>query len=477
MKIIIKLKIISLLFLTTMFGCQQLNDVVDIQPTTLISEETALVSLDNYESLLMASYASARGYYNTFMFVDELLGPNFKTGTSPSGPQVSIYEYAILANNGTTQGIWSGAYTAINRANIIIKRLPSTTFTGDRRNRILGEAYAIRAMAHFDLLRCFAKAYSPSNGGDLGVPYYTEPAVATDSKARNTINEVYSGIFSDLAQAQNLINNSFNSEIARISKLALTALKARIHLYRGEWASAVTESTSVINTSGLSLQTGTSYSTMWTSAESAGEIIFKFRYAQGEGSFGSNFWVEANDLIRFGAVGSFTGGYTTNDVRGTTFFATSASSQPGTRNLVKYRGSAADFGRADLKVIRLSEMYLIRAEANARLNQIATASTDYNLIRNSRITPNLPVDDLALVSQNTAIIKILAEKNRELVAEGHTWMDLKRLNLGLLRTDHNVTGITDPTFSVPATSPIFMHLPIPQRELDANPNMRQNPGY
>ncbi|TAG88883.1 MAG: RagB/SusD family nutrient uptake outer membrane protein [Bacteroidetes bacterium] len=480
MKFTLSYKIITLATLL-LFGCKQIDNVVDIQPTMLLTEDTALTSLNAYDALLLSSYGQLRTVHFTSIYVSDFLADDVKVGGNSPGQGAPTYYYQHNSATAEFSTIWTAGYAAINLANIIIKRLPDFQADAGVKSRILGEAYAIRAMAHFDLLKYYAPFYNGSNGGELGIPYITEPAVALQKPSRNTIDVCYANIDSDLNQASALLSagtprvlTGTNIPQHYFRPIIINALKARIALYRQNWNEAITQATTVINASSP-MVTGTPYRTMFTSAENLGEIIFKLRFEQGQGRLGNNYWGEASDLCYFVTSTDLTGLYLAGEDRLAAFTQVTpqatATLPGGGLAIVKNRGGVADYGRVDLKIFRATEMYSIRAEANARLNQITAAHTDHNAIRTAR---GVPSENLLPMTQQQAIIRILAEKRREFAFEGHRLLELRRAGQGIRRLNHNVTGIAGDFTN---DTNFFRVFPIPLTETQPNPNVTQNPGY
>jgi hypothetical protein len=509
---IIKNKLKIFAFVTLFFvGCKQIDEVVDISPTMLLGEETSLANLSDAERLLFSTYGRMRSVHLTSTYLSDFLADDLKIGYNGTGQGVSLYEYTQM-NSATPEvsTIWINAYGAINLANIIIQKVPQLDAIDQNqqflKTRILAEAYAIRAMVHFDLLKYYAEFYDGTNGGKLGVPYIKEPAFTLQTPARLTIDACYANIDADLNQSVLLFSQfglqqggtppagfTFPSTVSserRIRPRVIRALKARIALYRRDWDTAITEATAAIDNNGyapgtdntISLVSGNAaYANMFNQNEALGEVIFKIRFEQGEGGVGRNYWGESvtpgADICHFVSSSDLTGSYLGTDARFNSFFqATTNASNTlpgGGFAIAKHRGGSVDFGRADIKVFRLSEMYLIRAEAYERKNQRGNAQIELNAVRAAR---GVPAENIIAATPIVAISKILLEKRLELAYENHRLLELRRAGSGLRRTNHNVSGVTG-AFERTANDPIFSVFPIPLAEMQVNPNMVQNPGY
>ena len=471
-------KIILGLSLLLLASCDGKLDV--IQPD-VISAEVALRNLDDLETALFGAYAELRGsglYGESTLWLPDLLADNLRIGNSNGGGnrREANWQYT----SGTDIGTWSASYELIFDANTVINNA-DTFEDGDKKNRIVGQAYALRALGHFELLKYYAEDYG-RNSSALGVPIVTSFEIG--KPARNTVSEVYDQIFDDLLLAVGFLNNTDEDPQANgpfyFNALAANALIARVSLYAGEWQDAVDYATVVINQRDLA--NPTEYATMWTE-DANGEVLFAVAFAStGDGRIGSDLldnsnpnaprstFTLSNDMATlYDAV---------NDIRFNSFVLINPLNPPGANDQnddvylpFKYPGRGGERGLNNAKVLRVSEMYLIRAEAYANISgQDALGLADLNTLRSSRIT-NYVDENLSGQSLKDAI---QTERRKELVAEGHRWFDLKRINRGVQR-GADCRGLTI-SCTLEAGNFRFV-FPIPQSELDANANIVQNPGY
>jgi hypothetical protein len=477
------------LLLSGVVGCEK---SIELNPTHSLSQENALKSMSDYQASLSSVYNSLRGvgYYGRNMSVLGDMNADNLVQTSESLVNfLTITDWVYVQSDGTVAETWLAGYGVINNANIIINNIDKVTNSTNQKqaNRIKGQALAIRALAHFDLMRWFAENFD-RNSTALGVPYMKqsvlEAAPPSVKPSRPTVKENYDDIYADLNAARALLSDidaPINTASAkyRIDLNGLAAIYARVALYARDWTLAISNATTVIDA--LPLASRTTYPQIWRD-QSQAEVAFAVLFSPGE--FASRL---AGDVYSGATNRSQHEGNPTlfaqideaNDIR----FSTSVTrgyvsplglppvSRPSSRLVVtKFLGkSSAVDGIVDWKAFRTGEMYLIRAEARANSGQEAAALTDLNTLRAARINGFVNGTETGPALLNA----IALERRRELFMEGHRWFDLKRTT----RTIDRGTVASPTTQSVLASSRREWAWPIPQGEMDANPNMRQNPGY
>ena len=456
-------------------GCKK---EVDLEPTDIILGDRAFENVNDLNSGALGVYGTwqaRRSVYLSSVISDEV---RQGTGSEYRGVGAILFRWEHTSDaqdfrDAELGGVWTNIYQVIDRANRVLEAT-NTVQTSDEgtRDRIKGEMLAVRGFAHFELLRNYARAYDPAAPG---VPYQSEYAKspATYRPSRTSSGEVVSNIEADLAQARALIPSSF-TDISRVTRNGVVAMQARVALYTRNWDSAINRATFVINAQPLTPRA--SYAALWTTRNlpnnQASEVIWKLNIAQANvaNAIGTLFQ-DPNGAVQFSPAQKLMDSYDkTNDIRFATFFRTSP------RNLIaKYGYIATGVTESfiyDIKMLRTSEMYLIRAEAHAEKGNLALAAADINALRAQRITGYTPV---TYASKDEAIADILLERYRELAYEGHRYYDLKRRNLPIERLLADVQN--NPAIAtLPPTNPKYL-LPIPQQEVFANPNMEQNPGY
>ncbi len=427
------------------------EDELELQPAQSISEDLALDSDPNVKAVLIGAYDEL-GVGDVFggnvLRNAELLGGDGEVrwvGTF-EGPR-DIFNKAMIAANFDAQELWLESYETINIANNVLSALD--VVNEDDRASVEGEALFIRALSYFELVRFFALPYEAGQtNSQLGVPLVLTPTrgITDQSKvSRNTVEEVYNQIIGDLtkAAAQLPEDNDW-----RASSGAATALLARVYLQKGDYPNARQAANTVIASGAYTLLSN--YASVFNRDNNSSESIFSIQVTTQDGENTMNtFFATPQFGGRDGDVEILEGHlslYDAADKRLALFYEDNGG--------VMYSGKWTNqFG--DVGVLRLAEMYLIRAEANQRLGTTvgATPLEDYNSIRTRA--------GLAAASTVT-LDDILLERRLELAHEGHKIHDLKR-------NKQNVG-------SLPYNDPKLV-FPIPLREINANSNLVQNSGY
>ena len=429
------------------------EDKLDLEPTQSISTEAALSTGDNIENLLIGAYAEAgqaASYGGRLQMMADLYGATDQVSWNGTFQQPrQVYVKNVLVDNSYVSGFWLNAYDVINQTNIVIDNL--AIVDEDNQANIEGQARFLRGLTYFDLTRMFGQQYMPGQTNDqLGVPLSLEGIVDYSGNleiARATVEENYAQVIEDLEAAYDLLPEG-NSEFA--GRYAAQALLARVYLQQGDYTNALAAANDVIENGGFSLTSD--FADAFNNDTDGPETIFAFQVTTQDGSntLITHYADQANggrgnDIsINDEYVAMFE---SEDDVRGEFFYE---SAQSGDRLTSKYTNQ---FG--NVTILRLAEMYLIRAEANLELNSSteATPLEDVNTIRTRS-----GADALASVS----LEDVLMERQLELAFEGFFIHDLKRTmqNVGDIPYDDN--------------SLVF---PIPQREMDVNSLLSQNPGY
>ena len=430
-----------------MAGC---DSRLDVKPTQSIEESKALATSQDVEVTLIGAYdglSSINLYGGAIQYSGDLLGDDAEVrfgGTFATLDE--LWRKTITTTNGQTQATWLQAYTTINRANNVLASLDKVETS--KKSKVEGEARFIRGLVYFDLVRLWAKAWGDGdNNANLGVPLVTTPTrivSEADSRPRATVAAVYTQVLEDLTKAETLLGNISDAGFA--SKNAAQAILARVYLQQGNYTAARDAANRVITSSQFALTP--TFEEAFEDATNDSEMIFKILVSDQDGG---------NDLNNYYAPSTFQGRgdiriqakhlglYATGDTRGQ-FFVKASNNNYTAKFLDQY---------GDVPVVRLAEMYLIRAEANQRLvtSVGATPLSDVNLLRTRAGARTLTTLDLNA---------ILAERKLELSFEGLQVHDAKRLkrNVGTLAFSDNKLVI-----------------PIPQREIDTNKALVQNPGY
>lgn len=462
------------LALGSMTACK---DFLTEEPILSQSNELTLSSFSGVNKAVAGAYSplvSSTWYGANFIIYNEMKTGNGKKyigSDFDSGRLKDVYN--INFSEGSTYGLWSYAYYVISAVNNAIDALPNVVGIEQDKNNVKAEALFIRALSHFDLVRTYAQPYNyTSDASHDGVPVvlHTDP----DAKpARESVAKVYEQIVADLTEAESIIDPSYvRSGVAdpksTVTIYAIQALLSRVYLYMGQWQKAADYATKVIDSKKY---------TLWTKADFANSACYREDVPKGGEVIFEVYGLKTNDYDGYhdgispmtgprgygdaGASADLYEMYEDSDVRGSLF-----QEKDGVVWTSKYAGKGlATPDLSNVIVLRLSEMYLNRAEAIIEGASVAgvTAADDLKTIAESR----------GASTQAATRTGVYAERNKELAWEGHLWFDLARTGRNMTRTDF----IGDEKAREVKAGDYRWALPIPQREYGVNPNLTHNPGY
>ena len=442
---------------------------LDLQPTDSFNEANAFLSMEDIQKGVYGAYARYGAYANN-MYVSALISDEAKLGANNAGQGALTYRYQYASDNtsgGDVIGAWGSYYSLIDQVNRVLPKIGTVTATAaeePKRNIFKGELLGLRAIAHFGLLQSYCKKYSASD--PLGVPVMLS-SNPLGKPARNSMGEVMNRIETDLAEAKTLLPavTAATFTDTALNRISIAAYQARIALYKGDYDAALTYSTEVISSNVKQLVTGAGFAGIWTD-QNTNELLFRIKYTTSTAIGG--LWTTTGGAIYIAPSDKLVAAYAANDIRKAIYIGTT-----GGNNYVNKFFTSSRGGRiVDMKAARIAEMYLIRAEANARkATPIITAgAADLNALRAQRITGYV---DEVFATATDLYNAVMAERYKELAFEGFRFFDLKRNGLPVQRsaTDANAAWQT-----LSASSPKFV-LPIPNTEILVNPNMVQNESY
>lgn len=475
MKKILKYSLAATVLLLT--GCQ---DFLTEEPIMQQSSELSLSDYDGIKNATFGAYAplaSVNWYGASFVLDAEMRSGNGYRDVNKNSGRYTV-PYDLNYTTTSTPALWGTAYFVVSSVNNVLENLAgkagSNGVTQQDVDNLQGELLFLRALAHFDLVRTYAKQYTIDKTAP-GVPYVFKTDAAA-KPSRDNVETVYNNIVKDLTDAEKLIAADYTREGVAdpksvVSKVAIQALLSRVYLYMGKWQDAADYATLVINTPGFSLWTADKFASSFKAdAHTDGEVIFEVYGLKSntyDGYWDAITWLTnpdgysdcatSNDLISM---------YEAGDVRGN-MFINNETKAPNTFWSTKYSGK--DNGTPDVTnvvVLRLSEMYLNRAEAIVRGATVAgvTAVADINAVRTNRG---------ATVIASAGMNDVMKERRLEFAWEGHYWYDLARTGGTVTRVHYSGAEVNR---NIPADSKYWV-LPINKRELDVNPNLVPNEGY
>lgn len=467
-------KLITVLLILTLTGCSK--DFLELKNPQAVSLSETINDLASLTTAANGAYVPFKdvNYYNrTFTLLPDLLGDNVFISRSNGGRYLDQDNFVVGAGDGYISGAWSAMYRVIVNATLAIQGGAKLELT-PAVYQLLGEMYAVRALAHFDLVRMFAQPYNyTSNASHPGVPIVTEVRPEIVSPPRATVAEVYGQIIQDLEKAIQLMNASLKP--GKFTPSAANALLSKVYLYMENWQMAEKYATDAI-AGPHSLLSRSAYAASWSadhSTESMFEVVNTPTDNPGVNSLG--YLYEQAGYGEALATGDLYAQYDAGDIRRSLIQAGAR-----TRNntvfespayFVKKYPKGTSNNSDHIKVLRLSEVYLIRAEARAELGKTDPAKTslareDLNTII-KRADPSAA--DVTL-SGDELVERILLERRKELAFEGNRFFDLTRRKKNI----RHIRSLEERIITYPNDRLI---MPIPLREINYNGNIAQNPGW
>nr|WP_315162296.1 RagB/SusD family nutrient uptake outer membrane protein [uncultured Flavobacterium sp.] len=480
-----------LMILVVLFSLQSCSDFLEQEPgsQTSITEQLATKKgvLNALNGIYQSLEANVRG--ERFAVYADLQGGNLKFSPTVSGSsrgQVTVpinlenvYSFQDQALDSDFTTFYDESYDVINQTNLILEYVDALSDATDiEKNQIKAEAFAIRAYSHYLLTLVYSQAVgSTSPDTQLGIVY--NKTTLTDGityPKRETLTNTYSFIIEDIKAAlDNFSNNSLltGPSYSYFNSKNTKALLARVYLSKNDWQNAFTTANDVILNSGVSLVATENYISQWGQTDlPISENLLEFtipRDSGGEvgGSLSSFFGYFSNtNYNKYVASQDLLGLYESTDIRKQLFLEKALPTLiNGVFVNVNYYFTKKFQDNPGYLAFRLSELYLIRAEAALELGDLETTKADINTIRGrAKATLLTTTDNLEQV--------LLTERRKELCFEGHFFFDLARRNKGVSRND----GCLSLNCTLDYPSPKFV-LPIPRKNINLNSNLQQNESY
>ena len=485
----------SLLFLMMcMFVWGACNSFLEEpEPAQSLPSATAFTNAKDIETCLIGAYSSIQlaGFMgcNVILCSDILADNGVWKGSFPDFNQMFMHQ--MTAENMESGFMWRDAYRTINQANQVLQAIPKIidpSLTKELADQYRGEALFLRAVAHFELVRYFAKPYDPDTDDSLGIPIITKATTFPEEVTyppRNTVHEVYEMVLEDLDSALVLPQSTGDG---RANYYTTIAYLAEVNFQMGHYMLAKEFAEQVLN-GPYSL---TPDPEEFFEDEGSEEEIWVIKHTDQDNP-GRNASLPGYHHFNTGGIISVS-----EDLKANGFDKIITSSQaalmaqdslipidlrltklmsnpiPAPINVNKYEDYVTNAD--DVPAQRLAEFVLMRAESLARLDSLDPVSIDLlNQIRIRSIrvldTDSIPIKDYEdYIKYNTSDFKtgaelieaIILERRVELCFEGNRFHDLCRLQ----------RDVRDKSYTAEE-----LRFPIPQREMDVNPNLKQNPGY
>ncbi|OMP79372.1 RagB/SusD family nutrient uptake outer membrane protein [[Flexibacter] sp. ATCC 35208] len=476
-----RLLITTLILALTFTSCKKW---LDIQPESEISDEVLYSTEEGFQEALIGVYTkcSQESLYGKELTVGtpEVLAQNYTLTDNDAYYylKTSNYIYTDADFISRKDNIWQGLYNAIANCNLLLANIDSKQkiFTGNNYALIKGEALALRAYIHFDLLRLFA----PVTTSATGIPYVTK--YSKDITPMSTVGAVLDSAIDDLKRAKDLLaidpiiskayivgyptesDTTLNTEESnpelflqdrrhRLNYYAVCGTLARVYLYKNDKTNALTNALEVINSNKFPWTNNTDFLAVDDDKKDRilyKELVFGWYIPSMATTYKNSFFLSSTSGIHLsenaGQTIYETGGAGADDLRYKEWFVSSSGATSNTLNITKYlhntdnTATDANLHYMMAPAIRLSEMYYIAAEC--------TSNADYlNTVRTHRGIGSPVTGDL-----NTALLK---DGRKEWYAEGQIFYMYKRLN-------HDIASQNGS--SIPASDKIFV-LPLPNDEI------------
>lgn len=472
-------KYLGISLLTVILVFTSCSDQLERLPNDQLVEETAYTTVQD----LRFALTGVLGAYNYSYIIgfNSIFTDNTRLGVDNGGQEVALHQQLLTPDSGAINNnarLWDSRYSIINDINRLLVASVNIIPPADQQeeyNNILAQAYAFRALAHYEVLLYYG--LDMMNESALGVPY-VDYVSADATPGRDTVGDVITAINADLDLALGLFPDGIN-DINFATPDFVTFLRARMALETGNNTQAIGFCNELI--ARYPLANVAQYFAMFNEDADKTEVIWNYDNVQGA-SFGINFiWNFSGQGPKFEISQELFDLLSDDDIRKVVIVDPVSEPDNDLYIIGKYPINNDTQAINDFKAMRISEIYLIRAEAYAKNSQFTLAAADVEAVRLARSLSG-SVDEVSYGGLQEAIIDIIAERRIELAFEGHRYIDIKRVRSitgeGITREESlgDCGGAINCT--LPQASPEFI-LPIPTAELNGNLNLRdqQAPGY
>lgn len=448
---------IGIALISSVLGSSCSKDFLNQSPTNAVPEEVVFNSVANAETVingtwgyLMETFNSyANPGYSAILRTSDAMGSDVAILTSKYGYPAS-YQFVDASDRttGRVSGFWNLLYKVIDNTNNIIARIDNVPGDDNKRRYIKGQALVLRSYCYLTLAS-FYQLNVQTNPNAKTVPLYTAPTnLSTVGKPRVTNTQLYEQIFSDLDNGRKLLAGYVRGNTSRykIDTSVANGLLARASLNAGKWNDAASYAANARK--GYTLMPAADYyggfnnsqnvEWIWGHGQrpdqSNASYSFHFLDVSSPGSYYYSFRPDPFFMERFDK----------DDIRSKLF---SWDTLPGREGLLRYdKFRFKDDQTGDIVLMRASEMILIEAEAAARNNDLTTAATRLNELRNVRNAKQL---DITGKSQQEVINEVLVERRKELWGEGFSLSDILRTGGTVVRKEYLDANNKDIVISVP----------------------------
>lgn len=459
------------------------DDFLNTNPTDSISTELALSTEKDIDSAVNGLYdlLSSYGYYGgTMFFYGDMKGDDIQSSYNSNRACNSCYLFNHHSTNLNAGYLWGRPFYIIRNAWNVINAIDNGQVQGSeqRLQELKGEAMAVMALCQFDLTRCFGYPYTKDQGAGWGAPIVDHAITLDENPPRSTVAADYEFIIKTLEDAVSLMSDEKND--SRMNAYAARALLSRVYLYHNDNEKAFQMASSLIEEAtgnGMyRLYTHDEYISSWDLNNTFGsESLFEIANSadDNEGRSSLAYLMHWNGYREMFLTRKFVDEMQSDpdDVR-CQLMEQQTYNQNDVWWLKKWPGTDATTPSFynNYVIFRLSEVYLIAAEAGVKVGGVsATKGLEYLNAIVQRANPAKEVT----VSEYT-LDRVLEERSKELVGEGHRFFDMLRNGKTIIRKGgYHLPGIVEEI----DWNYYKCVLPIPTDQFTFSPDMEQNPGY
>jgi hypothetical protein len=462
-------------------GLSSCSEWLNLLPEDDLVSEEYWNSQEDVEAVIASSYGVLTGQVQNLLLWGELRGGLFSAGTRVVADANRILTGQIEPTNSYTN--WSGLYKVINGANLVLRFAPQVTdrdpsFTSTELRQLLSEAYFLRSLAYFYLIRTFKE-----------VPLVTEPFISDDQNyypPKASEEEIVDQIIDDLQFAVDNAPQPYADERTnkgRLTVYSAHALMADVYLWNEQYDEAIEHCDAIIESQKYALMSaGLWFSNFYpgNSNSSIFELQFSSEWGYSAGLYETFSYQKEKRFIINPRIASL---YSPDDVRGL-----GGSIGKVNQEVWKYVGVDDTEERLDANkynnyiIYRLDDILLLKAEAKAQKSLFTEAGDLINQIRSRRNVEDASIEPSITAFENY----LLEERARELVGEGKYWFDLVRMgkrdnyrrkDLVIENLVLNASAAEAPALRIKFQDPYSWYLPVNKTELEINTNLVQNPYY
>ncbi len=462
-------RIYILIFVLSGLITTSCNDYLDVQPRSQVEDTELFETESGYKEALAGVYSSmvSTGTYAkemTYGFMG-ILGQEWDFYYSAQYDDAVAYDYDAAFPTNYLRSIWATNYSGIANANNLLSHIDDNPklFSTDNHDVIKGEALALRAFLHFDLLRCFGVSFAV-NPEQPSIPYST--ALSFRVFPQLTVKEVAEKVIEDLKAAEALLqkadpivtgreiteandNGYLMNRQVHLNYYAVKALQARVYMWTGDYTQALEAAKTVIDSNKFPWATVQNMQAGYDRCL-ASEHLFALNNLTLTADI-ANIYFSDDSQYSFAVTRDRLLNYfenATQDYRYTFLYKSGSATHANNRYLTKYDAPSSSnvYYMNKMPLMRASEMYLIKSEVEYRSGDADAAKATLNQLRTARNLPaltELPADfELALIQ----------EYRRELMGEGQLFFLYKRLNRqNILYSDVDMVATKSYTFPLPIT--------------------------